>query len=84
MIRRLFRDLLDGLRAGWDVLWWGQAFPRTFPMKAGGGQLPGYQSGQAERMVALSPGRVITDPEDAEALGLTADARRMRRQQEHQ
>lgn len=80
MIHRLFRDLLDGLRAGWDVLWWGQAYPRTFPMKARGGQLPGYQIEQGERMVALSPGRAITDPDEAEALGLTADARRMRRQ----
>ncbi|MFH9072688.1 hypothetical protein [Streptomyces alboflavus] len=30
------------------------------------------------RPVELSPGRAITDPDDAEALGLTADARRMR------
>jgi hypothetical protein len=29
--------------------------------------------------VMLSPGRLITDPDEAEALGLTADARRMRR-----
>jgi hypothetical protein len=29
--------------------------------------------------VAISPGRQITDPDEAEALGLTADARRMRR-----
>lgn len=28
---------------------------------------------------ALSPGRFITDPDEAEALGLTADARRMGR-----
>jgi hypothetical protein len=29
-------------------------------------------------LVILSPGRQITDPDEAEALGLTADARRMR------
>ena len=29
-------------------------------------------------LVVLSPGRRITDPHEAEALGLTADARRMR------
>lgn len=80
MIRRLFRDWLDGLRAGWDVLWWGHAYPRTFPLRARGGQLPAYQPRPGERLVALSPGRAIADPDDAEALGLTADARRMRRQ----
>jgi hypothetical protein len=31
----------------------------------------------------LSPGRLITDPDEAEALGLTADARRMRRRYPH-
>lgn len=33
MIRRLFRDWLDGLRAGWDVLWWGQAYPPVSDMQ---------------------------------------------------
>ena len=33
MIRRLFRDWLDGLRAGWDVLWWGQAYPPISDMQ---------------------------------------------------
>jgi hypothetical protein len=32
-------------------------------------------------MVILSPGRRIDDPDEAEVLGLTADAKRMRRQE---
>lgn len=35
------------------------------------------QPGQ-NAMVVLSPGKLITDPDEAEALGLTVDARRMR------
>lgn len=43
-----------------------------------GGQVPPHQpSGTGPS--ALSPGGLITDPDKAEALGLTADARRMRR-----
>lgn len=29
VLRRLARDWMDGLRAGIDVLLWGQAYPRT-------------------------------------------------------
>lgn len=82
VIRRLVRDWLDGLRAGFDVPRWGQAYPRTLPLRARGGQIPAYRPRQGERLVILSPGRAITDPDEAEALGLTADARRMRRQEE--
>jgi len=38
-----------------------------------GGPVPGY--------VPLAPGEMIDTPERAEELGLTADARRMRREQ---
>lgn len=33
MIRRLFRDLLGGLRAGFDVLWWSHAYPSVSDMQ---------------------------------------------------
>ena len=78
MLRRLFRDWLDGLRAGFDVLWWGQAYPRTLPLRPRGGEVPAPRSHPGERLVVLSPGRRIDDPDEAEALGLTADAKRMR------
>lgn len=45
---------------------------------AHGGMLPPHRPGPDTRLVVLSPGRRITDPDEAEALGLTADARRMR------
>lgn len=80
MIRRLFRDCLEGLRAGFDVLCWGQAYPRTLPLQAQGGTLSPYRPRPGERLVVLSPGRRIDDPDEAEALGLTSDAKRMRRQ----
>lgn len=31
-IRSIARDFLEGLRAGVDVLLWGQAYPRTYPI----------------------------------------------------
>ncbi|MGW7726172.1 hypothetical protein ACWGJ6_22920 [Streptomyces canus] len=77
MIRRLFRDWLDGLRAGWDVLWWGQAYPRTLPLRPRGGTIPAYRPRPGGQLAALSPDRRSDDPDEAEALGLTADARRM-------
>lgn len=42
--------------------------------------VPAWRPGEGERVVLLSPGREITDPGEAEALGLTVDARRMRQQ----
>lgn len=51
---------------------------RRFHFHAGG-SLPPYRPRPGERLVVLSPGRRIDDPDEAEALGLTADARRMRR-----
>ena len=57
MIRRLFRDWLDGLRAGLDVLWWGQAYPRTLPLRRGG-SVPAYRPAADEQRAILSPGRV--------------------------
>lgn len=53
---------------------------RVFPGYATGGQIPAYHPRPGEQLVVLSPGRRIDDPDEAEALGLTADARRMRRQ----
>jgi hypothetical protein len=32
MLRKLARDWMDGLRAGIDVLLWGQAYPRTISL----------------------------------------------------
>lgn len=81
MLRRLVREFLEGLRAGLDVLAWGQAYPRTFPIKHRGGWLPPRQPRRGERLVVLSPGRQITDPDDAEALGMPATARRLREQE---
>lgn len=44
-----------------------------------GGHLPRRKYSDDERPVELSPGRRITEPDEAEALGLTVDARRLRR-----
>lgn len=52
---------------------------RLFPLRARGGELPAYRLRQGERLVVLSPGRRIVDPDEAEALGMTATARRLRR-----
>jgi hypothetical protein len=53
---------------------------RLLPFRyASGGTLPPYTPRGDEQLVILSPGREITDPDEAEALGLTADAQRMRR-----
>lgn len=41
-----------------------------FPGPAQGGVLPPYQPHPDEVLVYLSPGRQITDPDEAEALGL--------------
>jgi hypothetical protein len=37
-----------------------------------------YRPRPGEQLVILSPGRRIDDPDEAEALGMTATARRMR------
>lgn len=47
-----------------------------------GGQLPPRRPGPDEQLMILSPGRTITDPDEAEALGMTATARRLRRDRE--
>lgn len=65
MIRRLLRTLALAVRA--------------LRRPAHGGTLPAYRPRPGEQLVVLSPGRRITDPDEAEALGMTADARRMRR-----
>ncbi|MFJ4785178.1 hypothetical protein [Streptomyces sp. NPDC088794] len=49
---------------------------------AQGGEMPVYRPRPGERLMMLSPGRRIDDPDEAEALGMTADAKRMRRQGE--
>jgi hypothetical protein len=54
---------------------------RLFPPYATGGEIPAYRPRPGEQLVILSPGRRIDDPDEAEALGMTASARRMRRQQ---
>ncbi|KOG77875.1 hypothetical protein ADK33_29160 [Streptomyces griseus subsp. rhodochrous] len=48
------------------------------PGPARGGALPPYRPRPGEMLACLSPGRQITDPDEAEALGMTATARRMR------
>lgn len=64
MIRHLLRTLALAARA-----------PRH---RAHGGTLPAHRPRPGDRLVVLSPGRRITDPDEAEALGMTATARRMR------
>lgn len=49
----------------------------AFRSRAHGGELRPGRPRPGERMVILSPGRRIDDPDEAEALGLGADARRM-------
>jgi hypothetical protein len=49
-----------------------------FPVPGRGGTLPPYQPRPGEVLVRLSPGRQITDPDEAEAVGMTAYARRLR------
>lgn len=53
---------------------------RLFSGYARGGDLPAFRPRPGERLVLLSPGRRIDDPDEAEALGMTAYARRLRRQ----
>lgn len=65
MIRRLFRTVALAARA--------------LRRPAHGGALPPYRPRPDGQLVILSPGRLITDPDEAEALGMTATARRMRR-----
>lgn len=69
MIRRLLRTAALAIRTA----------VRSSPR---GGQLPSRRPGPDERPVILSPGRTITDPDEAEALGMTATARRLRRERE--
>nr|WTC12600.1 hypothetical protein OHA15_34190 [Streptomyces anthocyanicus] len=47
--------------------------------RARGGELPVFRPRQGEHLAVLSPGRRIDDPDEAEALGMTATARRLRR-----
>ena len=54
---------------------------RLLPTRyASGGAMPPYTPPEGSQLVILSSGREITDPDDAESLGLTANARRMRRE----
>ncbi|MFF9118224.1 hypothetical protein ACF09Y_21940 [Streptomyces massasporeus] len=55
---------------------------RLFPHPTTGGEILAYRPRPDEQWVMLSPGRRIDDPDEAEALGMTATARRMRRQGE--
>ncbi|NML55380.1 hypothetical protein HHL19_16550 [Streptomyces sp. R302] len=53
---------------------------RLFRVRPGtGGRLPRYTPAPDSRPLLLSPGHRIVDPGKAEALGLTADAERLRR-----
>ncbi|MDT0608913.1 hypothetical protein [Streptomyces lancefieldiae] len=52
---------------------------RLFPGRAQGGNLPAYRPRLGEQLVMLSPGRRIDDPDEAEVLGVTATASRLRR-----
>lgn len=51
---------------------------RLFSHHATGGEIRAYRPRPGDRLVLLNPGRRIDDPDGAEALGLTADTRRMR------
>jgi hypothetical protein len=57
LLGRYCRDFTDGLRAGFDVLWWGQAYPRTLPLRRGGGMTAGRPRPD-EVPAVLSPGWV--------------------------
>jgi hypothetical protein len=47
-----------------------------------GGTLPPYTPREDSQLIVISPGREITDPDDAEALGLSArEVERLRRKQ---
>ncbi|WP_329308298.1 hypothetical protein [Streptomyces microflavus] len=48
------------------------------PTPGRGGTFPPHQPHPDEVLVCLSPGRQITDPDEAESLGMTASARRLR------
>ncbi|MGW4834814.1 hypothetical protein [Streptomyces globisporus] len=48
------------------------------PGQARGGALPPYRPRPDDVLVRLSPGRQIADPDDADSLGMTASARRLR------
>lgn len=52
---------------------------RMVRRRPSGGSIPPYTPAPGSVLVILSPGGPITDPDEAESLGLTADARRMRR-----
>jgi len=56
---------------------WPKALLRRVFQHAGGGRVPQPRHSDSVPM-CLSEGKQITDPDEAEALGLTADARRMR------
>lgn len=66
MVRRLFRTVGLVARAAFDG-------------SARGGSLPSHHPRPGEHLAILSPGRRIVDPDEAEALGMSADAKRMRR-----
>lgn len=46
--------------------------------RARGGHLPPPRARTGEVLVLLSPGRQITDPDEAESLGMNVDAKWMR------
>ncbi len=54
-----------------------------FGRPARGGTLPATRAHPGDRMAMLHPGGPIDDPDEAEALGLTADAKRLRRGSGH-
>ena len=55
MLRKLARDWLDGLRAGIDVLLWGQAYPRTVDLRT----LQRLRGGTMPALPALAPDEVL-------------------------
>ncbi|WP_158838976.1 hypothetical protein [Streptomyces sp. NRRL S-1022] len=57
-----------------------KAFLRTMLRRPRGGAVTHRPDDSP--LIALSPGRPITDPDEAEALGLTANARTMRANEE--
>ena len=66
---------LGGVPVGWAIgrfLGW-----RALRGRAHGGWIPPIANTQTPA-VLLAPGELITDPERAEQLGLTVEARRMR------
>jgi hypothetical protein len=74
-----FREFMRAMKETLATPYW-KPLPPT-PIHIAGRFARPPKGGQQGSVVFLAPGEVIVTPERAEQLGLTADARRMRREQ---